>query len=211
MPTTPELGYVAREVGVVEVAHQSDAKQLGGAYRDVGIAGEVAVNLEGERDGGDEQLHAVIVGVVVPHPVDGYRAVVGQNHLFAESPKDLAHAVDGGSVVEGAGLEELGQEVGGALDGAGYQLRKETDEGEEGYHVVGGFNLALVHVDGVAERLEGVERDADGEHQMEGDKTGVPAEGGAGFLKALGEEVVILVDAEDEEVEDDVSGGNPFG
>jgi hypothetical protein len=46
---------------------------------------------------------------------------------------------------------------------------------------------------------------------MEGDETGVPAEGGTGFLETLGEEVVILIDSEDEEVEDDVSGGNPFG
>lgn len=156
-------------------------------------------------------MHAVVVGIVVPYRVNGCSAVVGQDHLLAEPPKDLAHSIDCGGIVEGAGLEKLGQEVGGTLDGAGYQLWEETDESKEGNYVVGGLNLTLVHVDGVTERLKGIERDADGEHQMEGDETGVPAEGSAGFLEAFGKEVVVLVDAEDEEVEYNVSGGNPFG
>ncbi len=49
VPAPPELGDVAGEVGVGEIAHQVEAEQPGGADGDVGVAGEVAVDLEGEE------------------------------------------------------------------------------------------------------------------------------------------------------------------
>lgn len=51
MPSAPELCYVAREVWVVEVAHQFNAKEFGCSDSNIRIAGEIAVNLEGKEDG----------------------------------------------------------------------------------------------------------------------------------------------------------------
>lgn len=48
MPASPELRYVAREIGVVEVTHQFNAKEFGRSDSYVRIAGEIAVDLEGE-------------------------------------------------------------------------------------------------------------------------------------------------------------------
>ena len=50
VPPSPELCDVAREVGVGEVAHQVDAEEAGGTDGDVGVAGEVAVDLKGEEE-----------------------------------------------------------------------------------------------------------------------------------------------------------------
>ena len=46
VPAAPEFGYGAREVGEGEVAAQFYAEEARGAYGYVGVAGEVAVDLE---------------------------------------------------------------------------------------------------------------------------------------------------------------------
>lgn len=58
VPPPPELCDVAREVGVGEVAHQVDAEEAGGTDGDVGVAGEVAVDLKGEEEGSQHQRAA---------------------------------------------------------------------------------------------------------------------------------------------------------
>ena len=55
MPTTPEFSDIPAEIRDVEVPHQLDAEQFGRAYGNVGIAGEVPVNLEGEENRGKQQ------------------------------------------------------------------------------------------------------------------------------------------------------------
>ena len=55
VPPAPELGDVATEVGHVEVAHQLDPEKLRRSDGDVGVAREVAIDLESEEDGSKEQ------------------------------------------------------------------------------------------------------------------------------------------------------------
>ena len=54
MPTTPKLRYVTREIWIVEVAHEFDAEEFSRSDGYVRIAGEIAVDLEGEEDCGKE-------------------------------------------------------------------------------------------------------------------------------------------------------------
>jgi hypothetical protein len=62
--------------------------------------------------------------------------------------------------------EELRKEVGGALNGACHKLREEGDVGKEGDDVVSGLDFVAIDVDGVAKRLECIERDAYGQNQI---------------------------------------------
>ena len=64
MPTAPKLGDVAAEIRYVEVAHQLDTEQLGCADGNVGVAREVAINLEGEEYRGKQQCASIIVRIV---------------------------------------------------------------------------------------------------------------------------------------------------
>jgi hypothetical protein len=148
---------------------------------------------------------------MVPHLVNGSSAVVCKKHLFAESPKNLAHAVNSCSIIELAQFKKLRQKVCSTLYGAGNQLREEAYESEECHHIVGRLNLALVNINGVTERLKGVKRDANGQYQMERNEAYMPAKGCTSFLKALGKEVVILVDTQDSKVKDNIGSGNPLG
>ena len=103
VPPPPELGDVAGEVGELEVGHQLEAEELGGADGDVGVPGEVAVDLEGEEDGAEDEGGAGEgLGVVEAH-VDVGRAGVGDDDLLEHAPEDEAHAVAPLLISEGAG------------------------------------------------------------------------------------------------------------
>jgi hypothetical protein len=56
VPAPPEVLDVGGEVGALEVDHQIEAHHAGSANGDVGVAGEVAVDLDREEQGGDDQV-----------------------------------------------------------------------------------------------------------------------------------------------------------
>ena len=51
MPAFPEFGYGSGEIRALEVVHEVESHHLGGTDCDIGVSGEVAVDLEGEEDG----------------------------------------------------------------------------------------------------------------------------------------------------------------
>jgi len=105
-----------------------------------------------------------------------HRAVVGNHHLLEETPEHLTQAVYCLVATELPLPLKLRQQVCGPLDGTGNELREETDEGEEGEQVARGTNLPAVDIDGVAQRLEGVEADAHGQDHLQGAGRQLPAE-----------------------------------
>ena len=71
----------------------SKPEELGGADGDVGVPGEVPVDLEGEEDGPEDEGRAgERLGVVETH-VDVGRTGVGDDDLLEHAPEDEAHAV----------------------------------------------------------------------------------------------------------------------
>lgn len=204
VPSTPEFGDIAAEVGNVEVSLQADAEEFGGADGDVAIAGEIAVNLEGEEDGREQQRAAVLVLPAAEHLVYVERAVVCDDYFLEQAPEHLAAAVHRRVVVEFARALELGQQVCGAFDGTGNELREEADEGEEGDGVACGGKFGAIDVYGVAQGLEGVEADADRQDDVQENPVRIAAKEGPG--EGCREEIVVLEYAEDEQVDGDVAG-----
>ena len=202
MPTPPELGDIATEIRNVEVPHQLDSKEFGCTDGNIGIAGEVAVNLESEEDGGKQQGAPALRLIGRKHLVDVDGTVVGYDHFFEQSPQNLAHSIDTLFIYKSARLSELRQQVRRPLDRARNELREETDESEEPDDIAGRFQLSTIDVNGIAERLEGVETDADGEDYLEQQPFCLPAE--EHVRKGRDEEIIILENAQDKQVEDDI-------
>ena len=90
--------------------------------------------------------------------------VVGEEKFFeqAEADEEEGAAAVGGFELFGVAFELL-EEVGDAGDGSGEDGGEEGGGGEVGKEGAGGFGVAAVEVEGVGERLEGVEGDAEGE------------------------------------------------
>ena len=201
MPTPPKLRYVATEIGYVEVAHQSDTEQLGCAYGYVGVAREVAVNLNGEQHGCEEECAARVSGIVSENGIHVGGTIVRHDNLFEQSPEDLAHAVHRLRVVEMPLLQELRQEIGGTLDRSGDELGKERQECGKGNEVMCGLYLPAVNVYGIGQGLEGVETDTDRQNQVQEQAIGLATKE---FGKGTDKEIVVLVCAEDGEIKQDI-------
>ena len=157
VPPAPELTYVAREIRVAEVLHQAEPEEARRADGDVGIAREIAVNLEREQHCPYQQRAARQRGVIGEDRVDHDGTAVGDNHLLEQTPQDAAHPVDRSLVIKGAQAVKLRQQVCGALDRPGHKLRKKSDVGEECRDVRGRLKLAAIYINRIAQGLECVE------------------------------------------------------
>ena len=164
VPPPPELGDRPGDVGVVEVLQEVEAEHLAQADGHVGVAGEVIVDLEGVADGAQPGKG----GGEVPRPLQqegpvGHQGqLVGDEHLLPQSGDEPGAA--GGEVVPG--LLPVVDLVGHRLildDGAGDEL---GEEGDVQPHLQGGalhMAPAPLHVQHVAQGLEGEEGDTDGQ------------------------------------------------
>jgi len=97
---------------------------------------------------------------------------------------------------------DLWQELPGALDGAGHELREVGDVDGKRDEVTGRLRLALVDAVGVGDRLEGVEADTDRQDDVEERQVGRQPEPTEGLHRAHDEEVVVLEHAEKAKVHD---------
>ena len=95
---------------------------------------------------------------------------------------------------------KLPKELGCSHDGTGDQLWKEGDEGREVEEVPSGWQLPSVHIDRVAQGLERVEADTDGQDQIDLDAIHVPAGRGQTLMNRRREKVEVLEQAEGAEV-----------
>ena len=136
------------------------------------------------------------------HRVGHVRQVVGDEDLLEEAPDDRARARRGsGPAACVRGLTICGSSQLGAQDRAGDQMREIRDEHREVAQIPARLDLAPVHVDHVAHRDERVERDADGQHDVERRVIGLQAGGVQQRLQAVGEEIEVLEEAEHRQVE----------
>jgi len=97
-------------------------------------------------------------------------------------------------------VPELGQELLGAHDGPRHQLREEGHEGRELEEAVLRLEAPSVDVDRVAQRLERVEADPDGQDDAQRQRIDAPAELRRERAQAVGEEVEVLEEAQQAEV-----------
>ena len=161
MPSSPKLRYVAREIGVVEIAHQFDSKEFSSTDGYVRIAGEVSVNLERKENSGQQKCGTGLRVVCCPHLIHVRSAVVGYNNLLEQAPEDLAHSVRRLVIRECAFVEELWQEVCRTFNRSCNQLREERYKRKESNYIFGRFYLLTIDIYRIGKCLEGVERNAD--------------------------------------------------
>jgi hypothetical protein len=132
--------------------------------------------------------------------------VVGNDHLFEQSPEYLPHSINGFVIIEGARGVELRQQIGCPLYGPGHQLREEAHECSEGHEILGGLQLPAIDIDAVAQGLEGVETDAHGQQYLQCRDLQGHAQQGEGRDEVVDEKVEILEETEQSEVDHHAGG-----
>ena len=207
MPAAPELGYIAREIRRAEVLHELDAEQLGRTDSDIGIAGEIAVDLESKQDSREQQCAGAMRREIEEDGIDIAAAVVGHNDLLEQAPEDQAHAVCGLGSRESALTLELRQEIGSSFDRARHQLWEEAQESRESYKIAGGLDMLAIDIDAIRESLESVETDAYGQNQVQQEEVGLDAEKPS---ELVGEEVVVLIHRKNREIDHNIGPHDSF-
>ncbi len=89
MPAAPEVGEVEGLIGAVEVVGDGEAEEKAEAHGDVGVAGEVEVDLEGVGVDADEDFGSAVEGGGVEDAVgDVVGEEVGDEELLDEAGGD---------------------------------------------------------------------------------------------------------------------------
>ncbi len=179
MPAPPELRGAAGEEGIIEVFQQVKAEDPAQADGHIAVAGEIKVNLQGKGHGiHPHKQHRLLAAL--PIELGQLPQLVGQQDLFAQAQQQPPHA-QRGLLQRMLPVLQLPRHIGIAHDGPGDQLGEHGDIGAEIHDGALGGHIAPVHIDGVAEDLEGIKADADGQRYLrhwQGKAQGI--EGGGG-------------------------------
>ena len=168
MPAPPEFLYTAGHVGASEVFHQVDTQQPGTAHRNVGIAGEIAVDLHAEQDCGQNQGQTALACQIIVDGVDILRHKIRNDHFFEQAHTDFPQSGAEARPVRVVLLMQLGQQIARPFDGPGHQLGEKAHIQRIVAEVVFGFQVAAVDIHHITQGLEGVKADAHRQNQFQG-------------------------------------------
>ena len=199
MPPSPELGGGGREVGVAEVLDELDTQHSSNTPRDVGVAREVGEDLhrEPERRGGDQRAVDALRAI---REVDVGGDPVGAHELLEGSPQREPEPAPEGLGGQAPIALDLRQQVPGAHDRPSDEVRKHRDERGVVEEAPPRLEGSPPDVDRVGQRLERVERDPDGERDLQQGQGDRPAERVERALDVRRKEVEVFERPEQAEV-----------
>ncbi len=167
MPPFPEFRDVFRIVGSVEVLHQFEAHHLRRPNGHIRVPRKITVDLNGKKNGGNDKTQSFKMRWIGVYRINGNRYPVGNDHFLEQTPRHKLEAVGYPSVLKAVLLTELVQQVLRPFDGPCHQLGIEHDV--KGIDAEMPLRLLVppVYLDDIAEALEGVERQSDGQDQVQ--------------------------------------------
>ena len=201
VPAPPEVLDGYGKVGTVEVLHQVKAQHFCGAPCNVGIGGEVTVNLKGKGGSGNQELRPSVLFGRVVNLVDDDGQVVGDHDLFEKPPQSGKNPLFDVVETEGVVFLELVQDIPGTLNGSGDKLGEKGDKQRVINKAFFSFNIFPVHVDGIAERLEGIEGDAYRKKHIQERDVHLESGEGKGPGDHVGSEIVVFKEKQDGKVQ----------
>ena len=153
------------QVRMLEVPDQVEAVPLRDAARDVGVGGEVGVDLDRKREHARPQ-HEEVRRSCSANTLFAITPTLSAMTSFLKKPHTISTVASRAAAAENRRSPlDLRQQVGRAHDRTGHQVREERDERRDVDEPRPRRRVAAIHVDRVAHRLEGVERDAGRQRQ----------------------------------------------
>src|SRR5262249_16894335 len=149
VPASPELTEAGGQVRVIEVENQIETHEAGDAARHVRVAAEIEKDLPAKCDRCQDERRRSERTRVVVNPLDLKREVICQRHFLEQPEQEQRSAI--GEVLEPnrRELAKLWQQMAGALDRSGHQLRKETNERGKTQKIPLPVDVAEIKVNGV--------------------------------------------------------------
>ena len=200
VPATPEVLQGERPVRIVKVLREAEPEQECHADGDVGVTGEVRVDLDRVGVHGQHDFRPAVRPRVGEHAVDDLAGQeAGNDHLLEQTVQDQPERL-GGRHVPGVGpVSELRCHLRCPHDRSGHELGEERQVHREVQrrHLA---DVPTADIDDVAHRLERVEGDADRQRVLQNGQGARDAEALEQVGHLDGEEVPVLEDAEDGQI-----------
>src|ERR1051326_1804354 len=140
----------------VKIFHQFKAQHASRTDSNVGVAGEIAINLISEKKGRDRYLRSIEISGRRIDIVYVQSEAVSHYQLFEKPPSHPLQAARDPVGIELMPLLKLVQQVLRAFDRTSHELRKEHHVSCVRDKIPFGFLPAPVNLDDVAKALEGV-------------------------------------------------------
>ena len=167
MPSCPEFLDASRLIRSVEVLHKTNAHDSRATDGDIRITGEVAIDLNGEKNGSDDNAKARCRFGAVIDRIDKFSDQIGNDDLFEKADRHFLQADESVIGFQFMRCFELRKQVIGALDRSRDELREEGNEKRIPAKMTFCLDFSAVNVNNVRKGLERVERNTDGENQLQ--------------------------------------------
>ena len=167
MPTAPELCHIQRLIREIEVLFQLEAHHGSQTDTHIAVAGEVAVYLQGIAEDAHEVLETAVGRRVVEYPVVVLGDVVGDEGFLQQAHDDEPQAAIHQFLVFAGFCFQLRYQDLSPCDGACHEEREERQIETVFQQTRLHRELPLIDINAVADGLERVERDADGQEDIQ--------------------------------------------
>ena len=172
MPTPPEILWIGGFVGRVEVLRQEKSHEHGYANGDIGVAGEVGIDLQRVEEKGREVFESGEEKRVLENTVDEINCQIVREYDFLY--KSIEYPKDGYTELTARQAEraiELRDKFRRPDYRSCHKLREERDIEPEIEQVGDRAYFAIIDVGGIGDYLKNIERDADGQYDTINSKT----------------------------------------
>jgi len=167
MPSRPEFLNASCAVRTVKVLHKADTHHSRAADGNIRITREVAIDLNGEQNGSDDDTEPRCRFGTVIDCIDKFRKQIGNDDLFEKADCHFLQTDERVVGFQFMRFLELREQIVGTFDRTRNELRKEGNEKRIPTEMAFRFDIAAVNVNNVRKRLERIEGNADGKNQFE--------------------------------------------
>ena len=201
VPALPEIGETDRGIGEAEVILQMEPEAERGADGANGVSREVEKYLSGKREHTDPRIERQQRPAIVEDAIGRAREQrIGEHHFFEKTQRHQKQTPQEPALLRLRRMLELRKEIARTHDRSCHELRKERNREREIAQRPRRPHHAAVDVERVGEGVKGVERDADGQEDIEVRRLVLNAATRQRPGEVLEEEVPVLEKAEHAQV-----------
>ncbi len=194
---------------MVEIGRQLETEEPGSAACDVGVGRKIREDLDAKRkDAGPKHGERRVL-----HGEDLVRSeghIVRDHQLLEKAPRDEHEGLAHHGRIHRTRTLNLREQVAGALNRAGHELREEGDEERVIAQAAAGPDVAAGDIDDIADALKRVERDPGRQDDVEHGNRHRQVQRAQQRGDILDEEIVILEDREQRQVARHAHGNERF-
>ncbi len=196
VPALPEFAQPLGPVRLVEIGRKAEAEQRRQRDRDIGVGAEIAIDLHRIAVDAEQQIGPAIVGRRGEDRIDQPgREVVRDDDLLEQPEQDQQQRRRDRDRL-GRGPRQLRQEIGGAHDRPGDELREKRHVQRHVERLAAHRDIAAIHIHDIRDAVKREKADADRQQDFKKRQLVREAERARQLVGAEHKKIEILEDAE---------------